>query len=64
MSVNIKHEISLSDPMTLEDMEQFVLKAKQIGVNPKAQLSVKVTKGYSDFRESWPDSVTITARPR
>ncbi|QSM01094.1 hypothetical protein SEA_NANOSMITE_49 [Mycobacterium phage Nanosmite] len=63
MSVNIKHEISLSSPMTLGDMEKFVTQAKQMGVRSTAPLELKITKGYSDFREHWPDTVTLTARP-
>ncbi|ALF00570.1 hypothetical protein SEA_BRICOLE_42 [Mycobacterium phage Bricole] len=63
MSVNIRHEITLSSPMTLADMESFVAQAKQIGVDTTKKLDLKITKGYSDPCESWPDSVAITARP-
>ncbi|ASR75896.1 hypothetical protein J4U02_gp049 [Mycobacterium phage Aziz] len=62
MSVKLTHEITLSSPLTLADMEQFVAQAKEMGVRTTATLSLQITKGYSDFRESWPDAVTITAR--
>ncbi|MBB5167177.1 hypothetical protein [Mycobacterium sp. AZCC_0083] len=63
MGTSVKREVSLSSPMTLGELREFYDLCRDMDIPLSAQLSVTVIKGYSDFRESWPDGVTITARP-
>lgn len=63
MGTSVKREVSLTNPMTLKDMQEFIDAAREMGVPTNKRLDLAITRGYSDMRESWPDGVTITARP-
>jgi hypothetical protein len=63
MGTNITRQVDLSSPLTLNDMQEFIDAAREMGVDGCKLLSLAIHKGYSDPRESVPDSVTITARP-
>ena len=62
MGVNVRREVGITSPMTLEDLQEFINAAKGMGVDPRKQLALQVTKEYSDFRESWPANATLTAK--